>query len=664
MAWITPKTDWSKTDKFTYTDYNRIRNNLLYINDELNQKYPDVAQTLDLGNALDYSANYYPSQFNAFEDALESFKRIGKDVNIGSKKTFHGNTAFIDYKELNRLENCCLRWYNLSPTVQSVVISPNSFELNKGDTIQLTAIVEPADAEYTITWSSSDNNVATVDQNGLVTASAVRANSFIITATVSQTGQTDKTATANGAVLIPVTGLSLLYEGSNIEGDIIGAVSVVKQVKVNVTPSNATHAKDWTVEIGRGQYGDVATKVYKSSSGTFVNIDYQYSEEDYPWSSESGYTQVCNIQNTKHVPVTVSLDGFTQTFYITLYPNGTYGTAKNKNVDHNAVGFRLIKKGSSATDNVHLNYEFNNFYCDCFFPMENSEIWYGWIDNYDDRQCSYRDMIEKYSLYHFSDELKNALKSFTKVVYTAKKTTGNYSSKYHILSLNEIGGYHYNPSDPDASIPTLGNDTYPYIISSKIIYLRHTNIPCASRSRGFEEGFDDIYPIGMADSTIGTYYNIEWSDLPTHWNLYPIINISGNIRVKFLRTYMDTNIYEIDWTGQSTLRLYDVPLGSEIVDLTGHNARKKATAIIVKDNGVTCTEITLAKNESKTLTIEISPLNKSLATDDVYINYSHSNLSVVRSGNTVTITKLTSGGDIGVAFIIDDATWYLTVKGG
>ncbi len=112
LEWITPKTNWAKTDIFAYTDYNRIRNNLLYLNDLLNERYPETAQSLDLGNALAFSSDYSPSQFNAFEDALESFTRVGLDANIGSKKTYKGNDPFIGYGELNRLESCCLRWFD------------------------------------------------------------------------------------------------------------------------------------------------------------------------------------------------------------------------------------------------------------------------------------------------------------------------------------------------------------------------------------------------------------------------------------------------------------------------------------------------------------------------------------------------------------------------
>ena len=55
--------------------------------------------------------------------------------------------------------------------VEEVTINTHSFELTVGDTRQLTATVTPSNAtNKTIHWNSNDTNVATVDNNGLVTA--------------------------------------------------------------------------------------------------------------------------------------------------------------------------------------------------------------------------------------------------------------------------------------------------------------------------------------------------------------------------------------------------------------------------------------------------------------------------------------------------------------
>lgn len=124
--WITPKTDWVKTDQFTYQDYNRIRNNLLYLNEQINVNYPNLSKELDLGEEkTGYANDYYPSEFEAFEDALESFKRIGINVNIGERINYKGNSSFIDFASLNRIEKNCLNWkpnINIKFTVETRMI--------------------------------------------------------------------------------------------------------------------------------------------------------------------------------------------------------------------------------------------------------------------------------------------------------------------------------------------------------------------------------------------------------------------------------------------------------------------------------------------------------------------------------------------------------------
>lgn len=77
------------------------------------------------------------------------------------------------------------------PTVDvtSVTINQGDQELNVGQTVQLSATIEPTNAENkTLTWSSSNEQVATVDENGLVTA--ISAGSTEITVT-SANGKTD-----------------------------------------------------------------------------------------------------------------------------------------------------------------------------------------------------------------------------------------------------------------------------------------------------------------------------------------------------------------------------------------------------------------------------------------------------------------------------------------
>ncbi len=68
--------------------------------------------------------------------------------------------------------------------VKGVTISEDSFNIKKGETHQLYAIVSPSDApDKTVTWSSDKPEVAKVDENGLVTAVADGTAKITVTTT-------------------------------------------------------------------------------------------------------------------------------------------------------------------------------------------------------------------------------------------------------------------------------------------------------------------------------------------------------------------------------------------------------------------------------------------------------------------------------------------------
>ncbi|MFB0973257.1 MAG: Ig-like domain-containing protein, partial [Bacteroidales bacterium] len=114
-------------------------------------------------------------------------------------------------------------------SVTGVTVSPASATLVVDQTRQLTATVSPSDAtDKSVSWSSSNSSIASVDQNGLVTA--VAAGSATITVT---TTDGSKMATCNVTVSQPVTSITI----SQATATILKGASI--QLSATVYPDNA-----------------------------------------------------------------------------------------------------------------------------------------------------------------------------------------------------------------------------------------------------------------------------------------------------------------------------------------------------------------------------------------------------------------------------------------
>lgn len=128
MAWITPKTDWHSTydgageyqeDFFNIEDYNRIKNNLLYLRGlatELFYPIPVITVGADkhypiAGSPNFDNDNFFADEINKIEDGLEALDNAINLFNHGRKQTFYENGRFIGAAELNRIESAELELY-------------------------------------------------------------------------------------------------------------------------------------------------------------------------------------------------------------------------------------------------------------------------------------------------------------------------------------------------------------------------------------------------------------------------------------------------------------------------------------------------------------------------------------------------------------------------
>ena len=117
--------------------------------------------------------------------------------------------------------------------VSGITLNETSLALNSGATGQLTATVSPSNAlEKGVTWSSSNTSVATVNQNGLVTA--VAGGTCTITCTAKD--GSGKTATCEVSVTQLVTGITL--SPASLTLDLVEHFS--HTLTATVSPSNAS----------------------------------------------------------------------------------------------------------------------------------------------------------------------------------------------------------------------------------------------------------------------------------------------------------------------------------------------------------------------------------------------------------------------------------------
>ena len=104
VTWIEPKVNWTKDDSFEPSDFNRIKNNLNYINEHLDT--PILLTSMGEDATYDklpwelYRSNAIENNLHAVNNAFN-----GGSTQIGLKKTFYSNGAFITADELNRIES-------------------------------------------------------------------------------------------------------------------------------------------------------------------------------------------------------------------------------------------------------------------------------------------------------------------------------------------------------------------------------------------------------------------------------------------------------------------------------------------------------------------------------------------------------------------------------
>ena len=145
----------------------------------------DITSTiLNTGETLTLTATVKPDNATDKTVTWSSNKTAVATVDANGKVTAVAEgTAIITANAGDKTATCTVTVMKGNVPVESLTLDKSSLELTEGETATLIATVKPDNAtDKTVTWSSSNPWVATVDQNGQITA--VRAGEATITATV------------------------------------------------------------------------------------------------------------------------------------------------------------------------------------------------------------------------------------------------------------------------------------------------------------------------------------------------------------------------------------------------------------------------------------------------------------------------------------------------
>ena len=264
------------------------------------------------------------------DDTFDNQLYIGKDrvtdnFNIGSENL---DTQFLKvgglgaYPELSTFGD--LKDLRLSQIVERILtpISVTSITLNKqthsfevNNTVTLTATVSPSNAEdKTVTWSSSDTSVATVNSSGKITAKKVgqatitaRAGGKSATCVVI-VNPTAPTVSTQPSASISYSGSKLIKVGTNLPDGV--SSNIIPGEWSDYTPCTDINGNTITLSMTKDgspvEFGSTSTEGIYTISGSVVFVEGgNPKDNDNPPTEYAAY-QVNNINpyNTNTITIT------------------------------------------------------------------------------------------------------------------------------------------------------------------------------------------------------------------------------------------------------------------------------------------------------------------------------------------------------------------------
>ena len=277
---------------------------------------------------------------------------------------------------------------------KSIVVTPKNSEVKVGETVQLTATISPEDTlDKSVTWTSSDNTVATVDNNGLVTT--LKEGEVTITATTN-----DGSNLSDSANIKVYEEYKITYDYTTNGGDSIDKEFEIFKNGTNVNLNNVKATKLGYKFIGWSlDKDDITCENEITINGSNITV-YAIYKKDFTityhtYDDSLNYTDTITIYNNENSKETELLD----------YPlDNTY----------NFIGY------SNSIDSIEV--------------IEDDTIM---VDNDIDIYCVYKISSNLKYYTKYNEKIEECYIDTQDIFATGK----NITSKYFIYQLKELPKY-------------------------------------------------------------------------------------------------------------------------------------------------------------------------------------------------------------------------------
>ena len=568
---------------------------------------------LTVGETLSLEATVSPS--NATYDEIiwtSTMPKVASVTNSGLVSALSEGNTTITAMAGGKTASCSITVKNGSVAVESVELNKTELTLVEGNTETLTATVKPDDAtDKSVSWKSSDNSIATVDNKGKVTA--VSAGEATITATAGEKSASCKVVVQKKD--IPVTSISLNEESIELQEGKTATLTAT------VLPDDAT---DKTV-------------TWKSSKPSVATV-------------ENGVITALAVGETT---ISASAGDKTATCKVTVKPK--------------AVASSLEFSTSSLNGNIDKDYavSVNLKPADAPYDLE----WTSSNPRVADVQG--KGLSAKIHTKDFgtaiitvTDKISGKSASITILTnvtdFEWKESTGNTYSGYPLITISEGEEYQLHFSCSPSSATHLFED-----LSNFVFYESNTIVDSPSfitidpdgKVKGVKPGTVGIKPTGLIKGTTGrdrVYITVTGDAVPATEICLDKTSITLSVgkAEAITATILPENATNqtVTWTSSNTSvakvnangTVKGISAGTAIITATvdGVTAECSVTVTVpVESVSLNKTSLTLAKGKSETLKATVSPTNAT----NKNVTWTSSNTSVATVSSSGKVTAVAVG---------------------